>query len=116
MVCRHFLEDVFNAVPNGMLAVDRFGRITSINRKALVILRLNKEVVMQQPIDHVSPHLAALVTGFLDDGRPRHGQQVVENQDGLMVEMCPDWMFKIIPLARYAVLFASGILNHRPAT
>jgi PAS domain S-box-containing protein len=87
MPARHILQDVFDAVPNGVLAVDRSGRIAAINREALEILNLVEEAVLHQPADHVAPHLAAVINEFLSCGRPQRGLQVREAGGGLMVDV-----------------------------
>ena len=81
------LEDVFQSVPGGVLAVDRSGRVTVINREALDILGADEGVVLRRPLAVSAPRLASLVDEFLADGRPQRGRQVAEIRGDLMVDV-----------------------------
>lgn len=54
---RDFLETLFNTIEDGVLVVDREGRVASLNLAATRMLGLNPETAEGQPIDRVLPEL-----------------------------------------------------------
>ncbi|MCB0153151.1 MAG: response regulator, partial [Anaerolineae bacterium] len=83
---RAFNDDIIQTMTNGLIAIDRQGRVTAFNPAAAIMLGEEIDKVLHQPITEALKGSTALVDLFyqtLSSGRPQaHHEIVAQHWDG----------------------------------
>jgi PAS domain S-box-containing protein len=81
------LDHIFNSTSNGIIATDANGQIALINQKALDIVGLQKEEIINTHILDCLPMTGRLVIKCLETGKPQLGQHVSGKKIRLVVDV-----------------------------
>jgi len=82
---RNIAENIFESAPNGILAIDRYKKIGSINRKAEEIIRFKRKNVLGKPIsDVLRRDIVAMLNDSIDKNKSEQYIEVThKKKDGI---------------------------------
>ena len=79
---RRFTEAVLAGISAGVVGIDAQGRVTIVNRTAVLLLGITEKAAIGAPVAELMPSLQAVVSTALRDLRPEHRDQITINRDG----------------------------------
>ncbi len=79
---RRFTEAVLAGISAGVVGIDAQGRVTIVNRTALLLLGTTESAVIGTPVIELMPRLDAVVSSALRDVRSEHRDQITVDRDG----------------------------------
>ncbi len=79
---RRFTEAVLAGISAGVVGIDAQGRVTIVNRTALMLFGTTEDAAIGTSIVELMPRLEAVVTAALRDVRSEHRDQITVNRDG----------------------------------